>query len=126
MAKVQQVTAHDFSREVFFSPTPVVVDIYADWCTPCRTLAPLLEQWAKQFEGKVKFLKVNVDEEADIAEIYRVETIPTLLLFKDGQLVKKITGIPSKQDLHEMVSELVGQSDGHFFHRLSRYCEQTR
>ena len=71
MKRVQNVTAADFGREVLFSPVPVVVDVYADWCGPCRSLAPLLEKYAELYAGEVKFVKVNLDEEPEVAEVYR-------------------------------------------------------
>jgi thioredoxin-like negative regulator of GroEL len=69
MSRLRQVTADDFSREVFFSPVPVVVDVYADWCGPCRAIAPLLEKLAEHYDGRVKFVKVNIDTDPDVAEL---------------------------------------------------------
>jgi thioredoxin len=94
MSRVQRVTAENFSREVFFSPVPVVVDAFADWCGPCRAIAPLLENLAELHSGKIKFLKVNIDEEPDVAELYGVEAVPTLLFFQNGKLIDRVAGIP--------------------------------
>lgn len=98
MKRIQQVSSADFSREVFFSPVPVVVDVFADWCPPCRAIAPVLENLAGVYAGKVKFLKANIDEEPEIAEVYRVEAVPTLLFFQNGELVDRIAGIPPMAD----------------------------
>jgi len=106
MKHVQAVTAATFSRDVFFSPLPVVVDVYANWCGPCRALAPVLEKYAELYEGQVKFLKVNLDEEPDVAEVYRVEAVPTLLLFQNGRVVDRITGLPTPQSLRDKLERL--------------------
>ena len=99
MRRVQNVTAADFGREVLFSPVPVIVDVYADWCGPCRALAPLLEKLAERYAGAVRFVKANLDEEPEVAEVYRVEAVPTLLFFQNGQLIDRVTGIPPAQTL---------------------------
>jgi thioredoxin len=99
MSLVQKVTAQDFSREVYFSPVPVVVDAYADWCGPCRALAPLLERAAELYAGRLKFLKVDIDEDPDVAEVYRVEGVPTLLFFRDGQLIDRVVGLAEPRSL---------------------------
>lgn len=99
MSRIQQVSAADFSREVFFSPVPVVVDVYADWCPPCRALAPLLERLAEAYAGRVKFVKVNIDEDPDVARVYRVEGVPTLLFFRDGQLADRAVGVSDPRAL---------------------------
>jgi thioredoxin len=99
MSLVRKVTAEDFSREVFFSSVPVVVDVYADWCGPCRALAPLLERLAETYASRVKLLKVNIDEDPEVAEVYRVQGVPTLLVFKDGQLIDRVVGLADPRAL---------------------------
>jgi len=84
MARVTPVSTAEFGREVLFSPTPVVVDFYSDWCGPCRVLAPVLEQYAAAFDGAVKFVKVDVDNEPEMAGHYGVSSMPTLLFFRGG------------------------------------------
>lgn len=106
MSRVQKVIAQDFSREVFFSPVPVVVDVYADWCGPCRALAPLLDRLAEHSRGRVKFAKVNIDEEPEVAGVYRVEGVPTLLLFRDGQLVDRVVGLSDPRGLMTKLDRL--------------------
>ena len=110
MKRVQQVTAADFSREVFFSPVPVVVDVFADWCPPCRAIAPVLENLASVYAGKVKFLKANLDEEPEIAEVYRVEAVPTLLFFQNGEVVDRVAGIPPMPTLVAKLDAMVRQT----------------
>ena len=106
MKRVREVTAADFSREVLFSALPVVVDVYADWCGPCRALAPLLERYAELYAGEVKFVKVNLDAAPDIAEVYRVDAVPTLLIFRDGQPVDRLTGIPPTRAMLTRLDDL--------------------
>ena len=109
MAQVAKVTAGNFAREVFFSPVPVVVDVYADWCPPCRALAPLLERYARVYDGEVRFLKVNADEEPDVTQVYRVEGLPTLLFFHEGRLVDRVVGFPPVPALAAKLDELAGR-----------------
>jgi len=103
MSSLQNVTMEDFSREVLFSALPVVVDVYADWCGPCRALAPLLDRLAAKYQGRLRFVKVNADEEQDLTSYYRVEGLPTLLLFRNGQLVDRVVGL---SDLRALVAKL--------------------
>lgn len=99
MARVVKVSANDFAREVFFSPMPVVVDVYADWCGPCRALAPLLDKLAEHYSGRIKFVKVNIDEDPEVAETYRVEGVPTLLFFAHGQPTEQVVGLSDPRAL---------------------------
>lgn len=103
MSLLPNVTVEDFSREVLFSPVPVVVDVYADWCGPCRALAPILDRLAGHFADRVRFVKVNADEEQDIVRYYRVEGLPTLLIFQNGQLVDRVVGL---SDLRALMAKL--------------------
>lgn len=99
MPLVRTITADDFSREVLFSPVPVVVDVYADWCGPCRALAPLLERAAGAYGDRIRFLKVNIDHSPEVAEAYRVEGVPTLLIFQDGHLTDRVVGLADPRSL---------------------------
>lgn len=99
MSRVQKVTTRDFSREVFFSSVPVVVDVYANWCGPCRALAPLLERLAELYTGRIKFVKVSIDEEPEVAEVYRVKGVPTLLIFQNGHLTDRVVGLSDPRAL---------------------------
>lgn len=94
-------TDENFEQEVLNSDIPVLVDFYADWCGPCKMLAPVIEELAKEYEGKVKIGKLNVDEEQNSSKKYKVMSIPTLIFFKDGEEVDKLVGMLSKDQLVE-------------------------
>jgi thioredoxin 1 len=93
------LTQENFSEQVLQSPSPVLVDFWAEWCGPCKMIAPLLDELADEYAGKVKIGKVNVDEHQELAARYNVTAIPTLLLVKDGQVVEQTRGAKSKRDL---------------------------
>ncbi|MBQ7670623.1 MAG: thioredoxin [Clostridia bacterium] len=93
------LTLSNFEEEVLRSDVPVVVDFWATWCGPCRMIAPEVEALAEEYDGKVKVGKVNVDEEEELAVKYRVSSIPTLILFKNGEAVKKSIGYKTKDAL---------------------------
>ena len=94
-----KVTTETFKKEVLESEVPVIVDFWAQWCRPCLMLAPVLEEIAKDLEGKVTIAKVNVDEEGYLANQYRISSIPTVLLFENGQLKNQVIGLMRKEDL---------------------------
>ena len=87
------LTSQNFESEVLNSPVPVLVDFWATWCGPCRMIAPTIEKLAEQANGAYKVGKINIDDELNLALKYRVEVIPTLMLFKDGQVVDKSVGV---------------------------------
>lgn len=89
----------NFESEVLKSEMPVLVDFYADWCGPCKMLAPVVEELAKEYEGVYKIGKLNVDESPNTASTYRVMSIPTLLFIKNGQVVDSVVGVVSKTQL---------------------------
>lgn len=93
------LTKQNFEAEVLNSDIPVLVDFWATWCGPCMMLSPIIAELAEELEGKVKVGKVNVDEENELAMQYRVASIPTLLLFKNGELVKTSVGFMPKDAL---------------------------
>jgi thioredoxin len=82
----------EFEKEVLQSQTPAVVDFYADWCGPCRMVSPIIEQLSKEYAGKVKFVKLNTDENPDIAMKYGIMSIPTIIVFKNGQVASTTIG----------------------------------
>lgn len=95
--KTVTVTDGSFDTDVVKSETPVLVDFWAVWCGPCRMIAPVVEELATEYDGKVRFAKLNVDENPVIAQQYQVRAIPTLLLFKGGRIVDQIVGAVPKR-----------------------------
>jgi thioredoxin 1 len=110
MSLVKPVTYKCFVTEVLESSIPVLVDFYADWCGPCRMLAPALEVIASEFAGKVKVVKVNVDEEPEIAGHFEIQSIPTLVTFDNGRLLDRLTGIGAPGQLRQMLTRLAGNA----------------
>jgi thioredoxin 1 len=96
------LTKQNFESEVLNASEPVLVDFWATWCGPCRMIAPVLEEIAE--DGIIKVGKVNVDDEMDLAVKYKIEVIPTLLFFKNGEVVKKTTGVLDKADIIKIVA----------------------
>ncbi len=101
--KATRVTEATFDQDVIEAPVPVVVDFWAAWCAPCRLIAPIVEELAGAYDGRVKFVKLDVDENPNLAERYSVMSIPTLGVFKGGQLIERITGYMLKQDLMQRI-----------------------
>ena len=95
----------NFKKTVDEGPTPVLVDFWAPWCGPCRVIAPILEEVAKEMEGKVRIAKVNVDESPDIASHLGIRGIPTLILFKEGQVKGQIVGVNSKAGIISLIQK---------------------
>lgn len=104
---IKHITQVEFPVEVSQATGAVVVDFYATWCGSCRQLAPLLDKLAESMTGKIKFFKINVDESPGLAQNYKIQSIPTVLFFKDGKLVDRITGLPAESDLQARLDSLV-------------------
>ena len=98
-----KTTASTFKADVIDSTTPVVVDFWAEWCGPCRMIAPALDELSKEFEGKVKIVKLNVDENPGVAGQLGIRSIPTLMVFKNGQVAAQKVGAASKSDLSKWI-----------------------
>ena len=108
-AKYVTLTDDSFKQEVLESDVPVLVDFWATWCGPCRVIAPVIEQLAEEFDGRAKVAKMDVDENGAVAMQFGIRSIPTLLYFKDGQVVDQVVGTSSKKMLAEKLQSLVGQ-----------------
>jgi thioredoxin 1 len=104
---VKHITDTEFDAEVTQATLPGVVDFYATWCGPCRQLAPTIDSLADQYAGKIKFVKVNVDESPKLAQQFHVEGIPMLLFFKDGKVAETSVGLLTKADLVQHLDSLI-------------------
>jgi thioredoxin 1 len=96
---ISALTQDNFEKEVLQSATPVLVDFWAEWCGPCKMIAPLLDELADEYQGKIKIGKVNIDEQQELATKYGIRAIPTLLVINKGQVAEQMVGAKSKRDL---------------------------
>ena len=94
-----KLNSENFKKEVLNSEQPVLVDFYADWCGPCKMMSPVVEELARELQGKAKVGKINVDENQDLAMEYNVMSIPTLIIFKEGKEFKRFVGVRNKNEL---------------------------
>jgi len=104
MAEITDVTDATFEGEVLQSETPVLVDFWAEWCAPCRAIAPIVKEIADDHGDKLKVVKVNIDESPQTPGTYGIRSIPTVLVFKGGQVVSQLTGARPKGDFEELVN----------------------
>lgn len=107
MAKVKGVTGQHFDKEVLKSNRPVVVDFYATWCGPCQAMAPVLDEIAGQFDSELGVVKVNVDEEPDLASQYGILSIPTLVFFAGGEEIHRVSGALPRKSFADVVRQLL-------------------
>ena len=96
---IVNLTQENFAAEVLQSSTPILVDFWAEWCGPCKMLGPVLDELAEEYAGRVRIGKVNIDEQQALAAEYRIQSIPTLLFFQQGQVAQQIVGLKSKREL---------------------------
>ena len=96
-----------FDEEVIKSDLPVMIDFYAEWCGPCRMMSPVVEQFAKEYENKVKIGKVNVDEQTSLAMKFGIQSIPSFVFIKDGKVIDKVTGVMPRAVLNSYLKNLV-------------------
>ncbi len=104
MSNALAVNDANFDTEVLKSPTPVLVDFWAPWCGPCRAVAPTVDALSQEFAGRLKVVKLNTDESGEVAMKYAVTSIPTLMVFKGGEMVERVLGNRPKADLAALVS----------------------
>jgi thioredoxin 1 len=109
MGNAQHVTEKEFSQQVLQSEVPVLVDFWAEWCAPCRMIAPIVEEFATEYGGRMKVVKVDVDNNGGIAHKYSIMSIPTLGVFKQGELVERIVGYMPKQELKRRIDAAITQ-----------------
>ena len=98
-----KITRENFENEVMKSNVPVLIDFWAPWCGPCQMMGPIIEQLAEEYEGKAKVGKVNVDEEGELSQAFGVMSIPTIVLVKDGKVVKQAVGARPKTEVEAML-----------------------
>tara|TARA_B100000401_G_C52705590_1_gene671270 strand:+ start:289 stop:615 length:327 start_codon:yes stop_codon:yes gene_type:complete len=107
MSKIKDLNHENFENEISNSTLPVLVDFWAEWCGPCKTLTPILEELSLELEKKLQVAKVNLDENQDLASKFSIRSIPTLLLFKDGELIDTKVGLLPKNDLSEWIENKI-------------------
>ena len=105
MSNIQEINDQGFNVEVLEAKTPVLVDFWAPWCAPCRAIAPLVEQISKEFDGKVKVVKMNIDDNPQTPSQLGIRSIPTLKLFKAGKEVDQMIGSGSKEQLSRFIQQ---------------------
>lgn len=104
------LTDQNFEEEVLKSDIPVLVDFWAEWCTPCRMTAPVIEELAKEYEGKAKVGKLNVDQNGQTAQSFNIMSIPSIMIFKDGKPVKTLVGAQGKEAFKKALDEVISSS----------------
>ena len=106
--QIVELTDDNFDQQIQRSNGPVLVDFWASWCPPCRTIAPSLEQLAEEMAGQARVAKINVDENGDLANRFGIRSIPTLMVFKDGRVVDQVIGAVPKEQLRLLIEKHLG------------------
>ena len=109
MGNSVKVTSQTWEQEILKSAAPVMVDFWAEWCGPCRMIAPTVEELAVEYDGKLKVCKLNTDENPDVAGRYQIMGIPSLLFFKDGKLIDKVVGAASKKQFKDKIDGILSR-----------------
>lgn len=104
----QIINSKNFEQEVLKSNIPVVIDVFAEWCGPCQMIAPIFDELSKELAGKYKLIKLNIDEERELAIKYNISSIPTFIFIKNGEVIDKQTGFMNKQTLKTKIETLFG------------------
>ncbi len=105
---MNEVTSEQWKQQVLNSDKPVFVDFWAEWCGPCRMVSPIVEELSKEYEGKVNFVKVNVDQNRDLASKYNIFSIPTLAIFRNREVVAQTAGASSKESIRNYINKHIG------------------
>jgi thioredoxin 1 len=108
MGNVSEVSEKEFEAEVLQSAQPVLIDFWAPWCGPCRMIAPIVDQLAGENTGSIKVRKINVDDSPNIAASYGVDSIPTIMIFKNGEVVDRFVGVQPKTRLQDALNQAIG------------------
>lgn len=103
--KIIVLTKDNFEQEVLKSDKPILVDFWAPWCGPCRAVAPVMDELAEVFDGKAKIGKINVDDESELATRFRIMSIPTVMLYKNGEVAEKVIGARSKEEFSKLLEK---------------------
>jgi thioredoxin 1 len=104
---VMEVSDASFEEEILRSPTPVLVDFWAVWCGPCRAISPVVDQLAKEYKGKLKVVKMNVDDHVLVPQRYEIKSIPTLLLFKNGAVARQLVGAVPRAKIEDAIKSVL-------------------